>query len=143
MADGALDRVEVASPCNARWADMSGDERVRFCGLCRQHVYDLSSLTRAEAAALLSRGEERRCIRFFRRADGTVLTADCPDALRRTRRRGRLLRRAAAVALGALGLGAAGCSPPHEEVMGARVAPSAPPPGALTPAPAPGRPRVG
>ena len=27
---------------------MTGDDRVRFCGQCRLHVYDISALTRDE-----------------------------------------------------------------------------------------------
>jgi hypothetical protein len=93
-----LDNLEVATPCNAAWDDMRGDERVRFCALCEKNVYNLSSLARDEAEALVREKEGKLCVRFFRRDDGTVLTADCPVGLRR-----RLYRRIASAAAG-LGL---------------------------------------
>ena len=89
-----LDDVRIASPCPAKWDDMIGDDRVRFCGQCTKNVYNLSALPRAEAEALLREGERREseqgtgmCVRLYRRADGTVLTADCPDGARRKKRR--------------------------------------------------------
>src|SRR3954471_24974057 len=96
-----LDQVRVASPCPARWEDMEGDERRRFCGQCQLHVYNLSAMTRAEAMALVSGAEGRLCAGFFRRADGTILTSDCPIGLRAARAAAAaaLRRIAAAVAL--------------------------------------------
>ena len=29
-----LQNIEIASPCAAGWADMAGDDRVRFCERC-------------------------------------------------------------------------------------------------------------
>jgi hypothetical protein len=57
---------------------MHGDDRVRFCSRCSLHVYNLSALTRDAAEALVNEKEGRLCTRFYRRADGAVLTADCP-----------------------------------------------------------------
>jgi hypothetical protein len=57
---------------------MEGDEQVRFCGECRQNVYNLSEMSRAEAEAIVRRREaERVCIGFYRRPDGTVITREC------------------------------------------------------------------
>ena len=81
------DRLTVASPCSARWDDMHGDDRVRFCDTCRRPVYNLSDLTGVEIADLVRRTEEPRCVRFYRRADGTTLTRDCPVGHRNARRR--------------------------------------------------------
>jgi hypothetical protein len=72
-----LDQVRVASPCNARWEDMAGDERARFCRQCRKHVFNLSALTRPEIEALIREKEGRFCGRFHQRRDGRMLTADC------------------------------------------------------------------
>ncbi|HEY0171102.1 MAG TPA: carboxypeptidase-like regulatory domain-containing protein [Pyrinomonadaceae bacterium] len=82
-----LSRMRVASPCPAGWEAMEGDGRVRFCRLCDLHVYNFSELTRAEAESLVARTEGRLCARLYRRADGTVLTKDCPKGLRAARRR--------------------------------------------------------
>jgi hypothetical protein len=78
---------------------MEGEGRVRFCRLCSLNVYDLSDMTRAEAEALISKTEGRLCGRMTRRADGTVLTKDCPVGLRALRRRAT---RAAGAAFAAL-----------------------------------------
>ena len=67
---------------------MEGDDRARFCGQCRKHVFNLSVMTCAEAEALIREKEGRLCGRFYRRRDGRVLTADCSVGVER--RRGRL-----------------------------------------------------
>ncbi len=82
-----LDRISVASPCTADWGSMTGDDRVRFCSDCRLNVYNLSAMSREDAAALIAAKEGRLCVRFYRRADGTVLTQDCPVGLRLVRRK--------------------------------------------------------
>jgi hypothetical protein len=76
---------------------MTGDERVHFCSHCQLNVYNLSAMSRQEAEAIvLQRETARVCIGFHRRADGTVLTRDCPVGavlarLRMARRRLSLL----------------------------------------------------
>lgn len=82
-----LDEVRVAAPCAADWGKMVGDERVRFCGSCELHVYNLSGMTRREAEALVTNAEGRLCVRFYRRADGSILTRNCPVGLSTVRRR--------------------------------------------------------
>ena len=82
-----LDNLSVASPCHEKWDDMVGDETTRFCLKCEKNVYDLSSMTKEAAEALIVAKEGKVCVRFFRRADGTVLTADCPEGVSRKRRR--------------------------------------------------------
>lgn len=100
-----LSRMRVASPCPASWEAMEGDARVRFCRLCDLHVYNVSELTRAEAESLVARTEGRLCARLYRRADGTVLTKDCPTGLRAARRRaGRAAGAAFAAVLSLCGL---------------------------------------
>lgn len=74
----ALHRLQIASPCTASWEQMAGDARVRHCGGCNKNVFNLSAMPEAEAASLLA--EQRAggvCVRFYRRADGTVMTGDC------------------------------------------------------------------
>lgn len=76
--DGPLDNVKIASPCSANWDEMLGNERKRFCGECKLNVYNLSGMTKYDAENLLFASEGRVCVRYFRRSDGTILTADCP-----------------------------------------------------------------
>jgi hypothetical protein len=83
----ALNALRIASPCLMSWEEMEGDERVRFCGACRLHVYDLSAMDAEEAASLISESSDALCVRLYRRADGTVLTQDCPIGLRAAVRR--------------------------------------------------------
>lgn len=73
-----LANIKVASPCSARWGQMAGDDRARFCTQCQKHVYNLSNLTADEAAVLIREREGSLCARFYQRVDGTVLTSDCP-----------------------------------------------------------------
>ena len=86
----AVDRIEIASPCTVPWEAMPGNERVRFCGQCRQNVFNVEALSRDEARRLVERQEGRVCVRMLRRPDGTVVTADCWTRLRAARRRGIL-----------------------------------------------------
>ncbi len=109
MADLHLDllaHVRIASPCPVRWEDMTGSDTVRHCAQCNLSVHNLSAMTRDDAESLLaSRAEGRLCAGFFRRADGTILTRDCPVGLAAVRAR---VRRTAARVAAALGLVAAG-----------------------------------
>lgn len=82
-----LDNIHVASPCSANWNEMYGSDRKRFCGDCKLNVYNLSDMSRQEAENLLLTSEGRLCFRFFRRADGTVLTKNCPVGWRAVERR--------------------------------------------------------
>lgn len=138
MSD-ALDRVRIAAPCSADWAAMTpspASPHARRCAECRQEVFDVSDMTRAEALALLSEhaGARPPCLRLYQRADGTVLTADCPVGLAaRVRRRvaGAWARVAALLGLSIGTLGSSGCF-----TMGAPL-PEPPPPGGVAPAPPP------
>lgn len=92
-----------------RWEDMSGDDRTRHCAECNLNVHNIAGMTRGEAEALLARhfnpdGEPiagRFCAQIYRRADGTVLTADCPVGLAALRAKARrtVVRIAAAVGI--------------------------------------------
>lgn len=96
-----LNDIRIASPCSADWDTMAGGERVRHCDECKQSVFDISQMTALEAAALLTAGGHV-CVRLYRRADGTVLTSDCPVG--RAARLRRSLRRAAVAVASWLGL---------------------------------------
>jgi hypothetical protein len=125
-----LDGIGVAAPCTADWNAMIGDDRVRHCGACDRDVYNLSGMSRGEAEALIASRVGPLCVRFYRRTDGTVLTADCPVGAE-CRRHRRLIIAAAgaatAVTHGALILWA---------TLPADVEQLAPPPAATVPTPA-------
>jgi hypothetical protein len=44
-------------------------------------------MTRREAESLITRTEGRLCVRFYRRADGSILTENCPIGLRAIKRK--------------------------------------------------------
>jgi hypothetical protein len=97
-----LDRISIASPCSANWDSMPGTDQVRHCGECNKNVYNLSAMTRREAEALLQETEGRLCARLYRRADGTILTENCPAGLRAIGRRVSRFAGAAMSAVAAL-----------------------------------------
>lgn len=82
-----LDNIRVASPCKADWNGMNGNARKRFCADCKLNVYNLSEMTRDEAESFLLASEGRVCLRYFRRADGSVLTRNCPVGWQAVKRR--------------------------------------------------------
>jgi len=94
-----LDRVSIAAPCPAEWDSMRGTDQVRHCGQCNKNVYNLSALTRRQAEALLRETEGQLCVRLYRRADGTILTENCPAGLRAI---GRRISRVAGAAMSAV-----------------------------------------
>lgn len=96
-----LNNVRVASPCTVPWEQMTGDDRLRHCGQCNLNVYNFSAMTAQEVVDLIQQKEGRLCGRFFRRADGTMITSDCPVGLAATLRR-RIASIAARVAVAIL-----------------------------------------
>ncbi|HJV90645.1 MAG TPA: hypothetical protein VJ623_10100 [Holophagaceae bacterium] len=140
-AETFLAHLQIASPCDAAWDAMAGDDRKRLCAQCDKHVYNVAQLTTAEVMALFGGEGPLPCLRLWRRADGTVLTADCPVGARRARGR-RRTRFAAALILGLLATapgvlaaqGPTGGAPmPVPRTLMGKVAP--PPPKAAHPRP--------
>jgi hypothetical protein len=86
-----IQRVEIATPCPARWDDMVGDTKSRFCSHCSLNVYNLSEMTESEAERLIIEKERKLCARIYRRRDGAVMTRDCPVGLAAMRRRAALI----------------------------------------------------
>lgn len=101
----SLNRLRIATPCPVGWDQMTGDNRVRFCGHCQLNVYNISELSGMEAEKLIASTEGRLCARLFRREDGTILTKDCPVGLRALRR--RVAKRTAAIFAATLSVAAA------------------------------------
>lgn len=89
--DSPLENIRIASPCSANWNEMQGNDRKRFCGDCKLSVYNLSGMTRYDAEHLLRLSEGRLCVRYFQRADGTILTRDCPVGWGRMKQRASIL----------------------------------------------------
>jgi hypothetical protein len=98
-----LQNLSIAAPCSANWNEMLGDERARFCGRCKKHVYNISAMSRTEAEALILEKEGNLCLRFAKRADGTVVVDNCPVGLRAIRRRLRWIGAGIAAAITFIG----------------------------------------
>ena len=92
-----LDGLYVATPCSVGFENMEGDERVRFCNMCQQNVYNIAEMTKKEAEDLIREKEGNLCVRLYLRPDGTVITDNCPVGLRELRK--QWLKIAAAIAL--------------------------------------------
>ena len=70
---------------------MVGDEQVRHCLSCKMNVYNLSDMSDREIYKLVREKEGRLCIKILKRPDGTLVTDNCPRALRAFRNRMRLV----------------------------------------------------
>ncbi|HVE60066.1 MAG TPA: hypothetical protein VNB22_24845 [Pyrinomonadaceae bacterium] len=109
--DNPLNNLKVASPCSQDWDAMIGNDRTRYCGECKLNVFNLSGMSRTEAENLIMNAEGRLCVRFYKRADGSVITADCPVGWARVKQRTRAYVTAVASLIftffGAIGLVAA------------------------------------
>lgn len=107
-----LDNLMIAAPCTMNWEDMAGNDRVRHCQQCQLDVYNISDMTAGEAETFLRNQTDKACINLYRRADGTIITDNCPVGLRKLRAgllkaresRNRLARLAAGALLLILGL---------------------------------------
>ena len=107
MKGPLLPNLRIASPCRADWNAMEPVDlatRVRHCGECKENVYNLSSMTRAEAEALIAQHAGKLCARYYQRKDGTILLADCTIGAAGVRKRKWIA--AGAAALLASGAGA-------------------------------------
>jgi hypothetical protein len=65
---------------------MEGDDRKRHCATCDKDVYNISAMTQTEAEQFLAVQTVKPCVRYFTRADGTILlNEDCPVGVKRRR----------------------------------------------------------
>ena len=49
-----LEDIRIATPCQASWDEMSGDNRVRSCPTCSRAVYNIAAMTSDEGATLIT-----------------------------------------------------------------------------------------
>jgi hypothetical protein len=117
-----LDSIAIPIACPVPWDEMHGNDRTRFCDKCSQNVHDVSELTKEEAVQLVT-GDEKPCLRLYRRQDGRVMTSDC--ATKRERVWKWLDKRSAWVAT-LFALVFMGCMKPAEKITG-DICPPGPP----------------
>jgi Carboxypeptidase regulatory-like domain/Ankyrin repeats (many copies)/Ankyrin repeat len=68
-----LDKIEVTSPCNESWDEMTGNEKARFCSHCAKSVNNISEMTRKEAFKLVRKSGGNLCIRYYQKPSGKKL----------------------------------------------------------------------
>jgi hypothetical protein len=81
----SFDAIQSATRCQQEWANMGGNECVRFCNTCHKNVYNVGAMKPEEAEELILRHERGARIRLHQRADGTLLTSDCPVGIAQSR----------------------------------------------------------
>jgi hypothetical protein len=94
-----VNTLRIATPCPMSWDQMAGDDRARHCLKCGLNVFNISEMTPIQVTELVRQTEGRFCAKLYRRADGTVLTRDCPVGVRTRRQR---IARMATAALAAV-----------------------------------------
>lgn len=80
-----IDNFKMAKPCQWQWEDDGFNDPFRYCGLCKQVVYNFDDVDKPEAMALIYQRENQEKPHLFRRTDGKFMTADCPIAVQRHR----------------------------------------------------------
>jgi len=78
--------VNIPDPCRRRWAGLSGNDRVRFCGDCGKSVYNLSAMTAPQAAAFVA-SNPVACVAYNPDDDGNVATLEYAPRASQSRRR--------------------------------------------------------
>jgi len=61
-----IDSIEVKNACSENWNEMTGNEKVRFCGHCSHSVNNISELTRKQAMRLVRESNGRICVRYVK-----------------------------------------------------------------------------
>lgn len=82
-----LDKLRISKPCKENWDEMTGDNRSRFCGRCRLHVYQFREMTENEIHQLIKEKEGKLCVRIYARQDGSYVSQDCGTLNNRIQRR--------------------------------------------------------
>lgn len=62
---------------------------MRDCSQCSKKVYNLSTMTESEAERFLQTNRTSKCIQFYRRSDGKIMTEKCPAIVRKIRNKMR------------------------------------------------------
>jgi hypothetical protein len=110
--------VHIPEPCHEDWDRMLPEARGRFCAACKKTVHDLSSMTEADARALLARSAaDDICVSYVAGDEDRIRFRPAPVVpIGRLRKRPAV---AAGLAAG-LGLALAACAP-HGEPDALRI----------------------
>jgi len=94
--------LRISSPCPMSWNDLSGNDRIRYCGKCKLNVYNLADMEPQEVEAIVRKTEGRLCGRLYLRGDRTASLRDCPSSAKRVLFR-RIVATASVLALALFG----------------------------------------
>ncbi len=62
-------KLSIPKPCDARWDQMSSEDKSRHCKLCSQSVYELEEFEESEVVDLL---QQQVCVRIKSNAEGRI-----------------------------------------------------------------------
>ena len=62
---GFSKQISIASPCNAPWDSMIGNDRVRFCEHCQLSVHNLDLTSRKQLRRLIAKSNGRLCVSYL------------------------------------------------------------------------------
>lgn len=118
-----LNDIRLASPCPMKWDDMEGDGNVRFCRQCSLNVHNFSEMTPDEIAQVIASHTDsgNMCAGWRRRADGTMITQDCPVGWRLVQRKLRRTAHRVAAAVGLLVAGSLALATPGRSLDAGRM----------------------
>jgi Carboxypeptidase regulatory-like domain len=75
MKKDFLDSINVKSPCDKVWDEMTGSNQVRFCSYCETNVHNISVMNRAEAEKLITKSNGKLCIRIEKNTSEKITIA--------------------------------------------------------------------
>ena len=64
-------KLSIPNPCDARWDQMSSEDKSRHCKLCSQSVYELEEYEESEVVDLL---QQKVCVRVKSNSSGHIKT---------------------------------------------------------------------
>jgi len=88
MKKNFLDSIDVKSPCNESWEEMTGNDEVRFCSHCAKNVHNISAMTRPKAEKLIKNANGNLCVRYVKNPVGKIV--NLPPKLTQIKRRARI-----------------------------------------------------
>tara|TARA_R110002049_G_scaffold289495_4_gene472377 strand:+ start:250 stop:990 length:741 start_codon:yes stop_codon:yes gene_type:complete len=56
--------IQIPTPCNEKWSEMTATEKGKFCSSCQKEVIDYTSKSSIEISRLLNSSSENTCGRF-------------------------------------------------------------------------------
>lgn len=97
-----IEDIVIAAPCDRKWGEMRGNNKVRRCSACRLDVHNTTEMTESEIQNLFAGQNNRICLKIYRTTDGKILTKNCAQAKRIFELARRKIRLALATLLGML-----------------------------------------